>query len=140
MLKVDPYGNRMTLQQVADIYGITRERVRQLCGNVGRKEPLAKERLEKKKDYWRKRLYRKKDVTIKEICELYGLCIGIVMPIIGKRTEYDREQGTRSCVVCDEVKPLEDFYPTGGFYMSRCKECDKERAVKWQKEHSSQSD
>ena len=44
---------------------------------------------------------------------------------------------TRTCNICGVTKPLDQFYKdahqTGG-HAYRCKDCDKQKAVKWQRE------
>jgi len=56
------FNKQWKLQDIADKYGITRQRVHQILGNTGRKKP----------DYY-KELINYKDYTNKEISEVFGI-------------------------------------------------------------------
>ena len=128
LLTPDANGNRMTLQAVGNMFGVTRERIRQINGNVGRHNQAQK--LKAKTSYWRKKLYSEQSVAIEDLARQYRLCRSVVAKIIGGRCAYEYSVGKRKCNGCDRVKRLNEFYPIKNGSLSRyCKKCDNARTL-----------
>ena len=41
-----------------------------------------------------------------------------------KHTLKEEKAGLRTCSICEEPKPLTEFYPNGKYLMKACKPCD----------------
>lgn len=135
LLKRDQYGKRKTLQEVGDMFGVSREYIRQINGNVGQWKSESIELLTEQREEWGYRLYRKEDITLEGVAKLFGIRKCLVLEIVGKRYDYDKEHGERKCVTCGKAKPIDEFYTIGENHQRECAKCNNERVTVYQREH-----
>lgn len=131
LLTPDEFGKRPTLQQVGDLFGVSRERIRQLTGNHGYKKSV--ELLKSKRFYWQRRLYFLKDITKQELAELYGVSVENINHWVGSKLAYERRVGKRQCTKCGEWFKFPDcFYRQNKTsYTTYCKDCGDNRTHEW---------
>lgn len=131
LLVPDEYGKRPSLQQVATLYGVSRERIRQIAGNQGYRKSV--DLLKKKSHYWQDRLYCKEDIAPREIAKLYGVSECNVNLYVGSKLEYERRVGKRKCTRCKRWKEFpDDFYKQNKTSRTTfCKKCGNIRTGEW---------
>ena len=132
--ELSPNGQcRYTLQEIADTFGVSRQRIGAIVGQQGWRNGAA--RLCADKEKVRKAAYGDRVKTIEEIAEEYGIGVLYVKKILRSRTQYEYDTGFRRCNTCGKLKCLStDFYPVHTAKHARmkaCKECDKARSKQW---------
>ncbi len=121
----DEYGKRLTLQEIGSRYGVSREYIRQICGNSGR--GIVRRELEKVKWELAWQVHRDRTITDREIAERYGLSESVVRKTVPRDHALEKATGTKFCEGCQLSKPLSEFYEFShnpGCYMTFCRECN----------------
>ena len=129
MLEQDVNGiRRYTMTHVGKVFGLSRERIRQINGNVGdSRMELLKSRL----DNIRRKLFFEESITIEQICKDYRLAKLTVEFLIGSQHRYEMSVGKRKCDRCKEILPFEVFYKNGAGVARLCPECSTARHSEW---------
>ncbi len=122
---------RMTLQEIGDEFGISRERVRQIIGNTGRRN--SKSDLHRDIEALRRGVFLDEKDIPAHIAKRYHLAETTVRKALGSRWRYLLGLGLRKCYRCGEIKPIDQFGTTHGRYKEMtvagiCKECNSEQA------------
>lgn len=133
MLRPDRYGRRMTLAEVGKYFGVSREYIRQKCGNVGRRTP--RHELKRLADDLRVKVYRDKILTIEQVAVRFDCSVQSVKNVLGSKFAFERSIGKRECVVCGKWLTFDHFYICNKQPRNICKPCDNRKAVIYMKTH-----
>lgn len=131
---------RWTLQEIGEKYGISRERVRQLIGNTGRRNLV--NALEMDAELLRDELYYNESTTVKAIAAKYRVAPTSVRRALGPRWRYLLALGLRKCTVCKQALPVDHFPKSKRFkrvgYSGVCHECNRIKAREYYQNKSKQ--
>ncbi len=122
---------RMTLKEIGDEFDISRERVRQLIGNTGRRN--SKSELHEHIADLRRSVFLEERDTPASIAKRYHLAESTVRIALGARWRYLLGLGLRKCYRCKIIKTIDQFGIANSRYKEMnisgvCKECNSEQA------------
>lgn len=126
--------DKLTLQEIGDRFGISRERVRQLIGNTGRRN--MKKYLIDDADMLRDELYVNETTTVDKIAKKYRISRQAVSRILGPRWKYLLGLGLRKCYRCGQIKTVDQFGRSDSRYKNvtlsgTCKECNNANSKRY---------
>mgnify|MGYP001581959131 FL=1 len=129
MREPDEYNKRMTLQEIATHFGVSREWIRQVVGNTG----FSTQRKQLEADKWEiaYQIHRLKTETYQSVATRTGLSLTTVKATLPGSAAFDRYSSSRVCRTCGLTLPLGEFYPSNQCLSPYCKSCNSIRRLEW---------
>jgi predicted DNA-binding protein YlxM (UPF0122 family) len=125
---------QLTLREIGEEFGISRERVRQIIGNTGRRG--LGDRVREDAEMLRDAVYFEESTTVDKIAKQYRVSKASVSKILGTRWKYLLSLGLRKCYRCHKIMSVDKFGAASSRYKHMtvsgiCKECNNAGAKRY---------